>query len=64
MAGKVFLVKTTNKPGENMVKGWGTIVGAFLLAPLLIDIKHLKHVTLCDTNTAILLSIIVIIIET
>ena len=64
MAGKVFLVKTANKLGENMVRGRGTNAGVFLLAPLLIDIKHPNHVTLCDTNTAILLLIIVIIIET
>ena len=40
-----------------------TILGAFLLTPWLIGIKYSKHITLCDTDTVILL-IIVIIIDT
>ena len=57
---KVFLAKQQT----NLIKTWsgggGTIVAAFLWAPWLIDIKHPKHITLCDTNAVILLLIIVL----
>ena len=39
------------------------VAGVFLLTPWLIGIKYPKHITLCETNTVILL-IIVIIIDT
>ena len=35
--------------------------GAFLLTPRLIGIKYPKQITLCDTNTVIVLIIIIII---
>ena len=38
-----------------------TIVGAFLLTPWLIDINHSKHITSCDPNTVILLTMVIII---
>ena len=34
-----------------------------MLTPWLIDLKHPKHITLCDTNTVILL-IMVFVIDT
>ena len=37
--------------------------GAFLFTPWLVGIKYSKHITFCDTNTVILL-IVVIIIDT
>ena len=39
--------------------GGETIVGAFLLTPWLMGIKYPKHIILCDTNTVILLLIII-----
>ena len=38
-----------------------TIRGAFLLASWLIRIKYPKQIALCDTNTVILLIIVIII---
>ena len=61
---EVFLVKQEKwwKPGKE--KGWGeTIGGAFLSTPWVIVVKYPKQITMTDTNTVILL-IIVIIIDT
>ena len=69
MADEVFLVKQQT----NLVKTWlvegvegvggggadNTIVGALLLTPRFMDIKYPKHIALCDTNSVILLIVII-----
>ena len=53
----------TNMLGVNLLESgrelWNG--GTFLLTTMLIGIKYRKHITLCDTNTLILLIIVTII---
>ena len=66
------LVKTWLAEGVEGVGGGGgadstppppapdnTIVGALLLTPRFMDIKYPKHIALCDTNSVILLIVII-----
>ena len=57
-------MKTWLAEGVEGVGGGGggadnTIVGALLLTPRFMDIKYPKHIALCDTNSVILLIVII-----